>query len=192
VGLLVVALILGVLLLNATDGQPPGTTVSSGGPAPTAGAPAARAGTTTTSTTSTMPVHAAKDVKVVVANASDAKGAGQRVSDTLKTAGYNTLAPTNAAVSKDSFVYFTPGYEREAAAIAQALAFPPTTVKPLPTPAPVADLRTANILVILGSDQAPRFATAAATTTTAHAAAATTTTTAKKAAATTTSTTAKK
>jgi hypothetical protein len=193
VGLLVVALILGVFLLNATDNQPPGTTLSSGSAStPRAATPGHSSATIpTTSTTVVTPIHAPKDVKVVVANASPTNGAGQRASDALKTAGYNTLSPTNATSTKDSAVFYTPGYDREAAAVAQALGFAATAVKPMPSSPPVTDLRTASILVVVGSDMAAKFAGATTTTTAAHAAATTTapkspTTTAKTASTSTT------
>ena len=186
--LLALALIIGVVLLNATEADPPGTTVSTSGE-PTAedsgdgGGEAAEATTTTVAPTTTLPARAPKDVKVIVANASPVKGAAAGGRTALLAAQFNVLAPANAAAVPDSSVYFTAGYERDAAAVATALGLPPAAVKPLPSPAPF-DTKGANVVVVLGADAAPRFGTGATTTTAAAAAGATTTTTA--AAATTT------
>lgn len=183
--LLALALVIGVVLLNATDEEPPGTTVSSSSRQQGESAGGDGATTTTAAPTTTVaPLRAPKDVKVIVANASEVKGAAGRASEVLKTAGYNALAPTNATATPASAVYFTGGFDREAAALASALQLPGTAVKALPSPSPVPDLKTANVLVVLGADAASRFAatgtTAGATTTTAPAAAATTTTTVKR------------
>jgi hypothetical protein len=185
--LLAVALLLGIVLLNATDEQPPGANVAAG-PASSGGSATGNKPTTTTAApTTTLPAKQPKDVKAIVANASDTKGAASRASDQLKAAGYNVLAPANSTPRGDSAVYYAPGFDREAAAVATALGFPATAVKPLPTPSPVPDLKTANVLVVLGSDHAGRFGTpAGATTTTARAGGAATTTTARAGGTTTT------
>lgn len=190
VALLAVALLIGVLLLNKTDERPPGSDVAAG-PGPAAGSDdgngGGRSATTTTSTTTTVPARQPKDVKVIVANGSAVNKAGARASDALKPGGYNVLAPTNVAGQvAQSAVYYTQTFEREAAAVAAALGMPASVVKPVPTPAPF-DAKTANVLVLLGTDHASRFAAAAgSTTTTAAGGTAATTTTAKAAAATTT------
>jgi hypothetical protein len=183
--LLAVALVIGIVLLNATDSAPPGAQVTTKGSTPVKSSGGSSAKTTTTvAPTTTLPTHAPREVKAIVANASTVKGAGAKASDALKPPGYNVLAPANATATPESAVYFVPGYDRDAAAIAAALAFPPTAVKPMPNPPPLADSKGANVVVVLGADQAPRFASATATTTTAATKA--TTTTAKPAATTTT------
>jgi hypothetical protein len=193
--LLALALIIGVVLLNATDADPPGTTVSSKGATSTnddgdGGEGAAATTTSTVPPTTTLPAHAPKDVKTIVANASAVKGAAAGGRNALLAAQYNVLAPANSAAVAESSVYFTPGYDRDAAAIAAVLQLPGTTVKPMPAPAPF-DTKGANVAVVLGADAAPRFGTAGATTTTAAAAAGATTTTARPAAGATTTTTAR-
>ena len=182
--LLAIALVIGIVLLNAVDDQPPGTDLaaSSGGQSEGSGDEAA-ATTTTVPTTTTVAARPPAEVKVIVANASDVKGAAGTANDQLKAAGYNGLSPTNAAKVAESSVYFTAGYDKEAAAIAATLGLPATSIKPLPTPPPV-DPKTANVVVVLGADHAARFAAPAATTT-----APTTATTAKATTASTTTTT---
>ena len=70
----------------------------------------------------------------------------------------------------ESSVFFTAGFDREAAAVAAALGFPPESVKQLPTPPPL-DPKTANVVVVIGADTGSRFGEApaggATTTTTA-------------------------
>ena len=189
VALLAVALLIGIVLLNKTDERPPGSDVAAG-PRPAAGTGSGEdngdgRSATTTSTTTTTPLRQPKDVKVIVANGSDVKGAAGRATDQLKPPGYNVLAPTNVtpAVSA-STVYYTPGYERESIVVAAALGMPQSVVKLVPTPPPF-DAKTANVLVVLGTDHASRFAAAtssgssASTTTTARAAGSTTTTTSR-------------
>ena len=186
--LLAVALLIGVVLLNATDDDPPGSTLSSGrtaGSGDDGGGEGRRGSSATTTTlvatTTTAATRAPRDVKVIVANASDVKGAAGRATDVLKAAGYNALAPTNSPAVPASAVYFTGGYDREAAVVASALQLPGPSVRALPAPSPVADLKTANVLVILGGDAAPRFAgTTAGSTTTSAPAASTTTTTVRR------------
>jgi hypothetical protein len=185
VALLAVALLIGVLLLNKTDERPPGSDVAAG-PGPATGAESGEDGddrraTTTTSTTTTAAARQPKDVKVVVANGSEVKGAAGRASDQLKAAGYNVLAPTNVSPSvATSTAYYTPGYERETIAVAAALGMPQSVVKLVTSPPPF-DAKTANVLVVLGADHANRFAAAsggaAGSTTTARAGAAASTTT---------------
>src|SRR5687768_13996494 len=94
--LLAVALVLGIVLLNATDDQPPGTDVAVGSNGrETKGDDDKKPTGTTTSTTTTQPARAPAEVKVLVVNASDVKGAAKGASDKLKAAQYNALAPGN-------------------------------------------------------------------------------------------------
>jgi hypothetical protein len=52
-----------------------------------------------------------------------------------------------------STVYYADGYEAEAEAVAATLS-PQPPVAPMPDPAPVADLRGATVLVVVGPDLA--------------------------------------
>ncbi len=191
------ALLIGIVLLNATDADPPGSVVSARGDSDTrsgdGGASDASGGvdapTTTVAPTTTLPARAPKDVKVIVANASAVKGAATNAKKALDPAGYNNLAPSNAAAVAETSVYFVPGYDRDAAGVAAALGLAPTTVKPMPTPAPF-DTKGAQVAVVLGADMASKFAAApapgASTTTVAGGAAGATSTTAAAGATTTT------
>jgi LytR cell envelope-related transcriptional attenuator len=149
---LVVAVVIGVLLLNKVD-DPPARQVSTGG--------GDTAGTEETTTTvaepvpTTIPIRPPGEVKVLSANGTRVNGAAGRVRDSLKAMGYNVLSPLETKQPvQASAVYFAPGFDREAQAVAQALKLPPTTVAPLPAAGalPVSDLRGANVLAVVGPE----------------------------------------
>jgi hypothetical protein len=169
--LLALALLIGVVLLNATDADPPGATVSARGDSDTrsgdggasdASGETATSTTAATTTTTATPAHAPKDVKVIVANASAVKGAAGNAKKVLDPAGFNVLSPANATPVPTTNVYFTAGYERDAAAVATVLTLPGTAVKALPAPAPF-DTKGANVADVIGADQASKFAAAPTT-----------------------------
>lgn len=150
--LVAVAFLLGLFLLNRIDEPVPGEQVETTSSDDT---------TTTTSaaaqqpTTSTTPLRQPKDVRVLTANGTSTKGAGGRIKDRVMAAGYNALAATDTKTAATaSAVYFTAGFEREAAALAQTLGLQPAAVQAMPNPPPVADLKAANILVVVGPDLA--------------------------------------
>jgi len=101
----------------------------------------------------TVPAPAPADVVVVVANGSGVAGLAGRTSDELAALGYQVLEPTNVDPgATTSSVYYVEGSEPAAAAVATALKLPATSVKALPTPAPVASIGEAVVLVVLGAD----------------------------------------
>ncbi len=161
--LLIVAVVLGVLLLNAADDTP--TRVGAGRDDDDS-----EDGTATTTTTQPVPTTAAvrppREVRVLSANGTEVAGAARKVSDGLRNGGYNVLAPTEARAAETSAVYFTPTFEREAQMLAQALQLPPTAVQPLPNPPPVSDTRGANVLVVVGPDLARKASQRSTTTNT--------------------------
>jgi hypothetical protein len=99
----------------------------------------------------TLPVNAS--VALLVANGAEKAGIAGRVGTILQTKGYSgVLSPaTNAtAVSSTSAVYFTAGNDRLAGLVGKDLKIAAVTAMP-PT-APVKELRSAGILVVLGTD----------------------------------------
>src|SRR5690606_9519859 len=101
-------------------------------------------------------------------------GAAGKYTDAVGTAGYQMLEPGDAPTKIPATqVFFTPGFEADAAAVALA-AGAPATVTPaaLPTPPP-GEVGAANVVLVVGADIAnltPTTATTAAaedTTTTA-------------------------
>ena len=171
--LLVIAVVLGIVLLQAAD---KGTSSQRGLTGTHAAAP-----TTTVPTPTTVATRAPADVKVLAVNGTTTSGLGLRVSDKLRTAGYNVLAPTDARRKPvaSSSVYFTVGYQTDATAMAQLLGLQPTAVEPMPPTPPVTDTRGATVLVLAGQDLARALPVPATTTTVRRAATGSTTTTAR-------------
>lgn len=103
---------------------------------------------------STVPeAPAPADITVVVANGSGVSGLAGRVSATLETAGYATLAPTDAlADASVSRVFYIANSQPAAALVAETLGLPASAVVPLAAPSPVADIGTAQVVVVLGAD----------------------------------------
>jgi hypothetical protein len=157
VALIVAAVLLGVILLQATDGTDLDTAASDdteddGGSAidedsdSTVDLP-------TTDTTLPAPRDPA-EVTVLVANGAGIGGLASRIGETLNGANYVTAEPTNTrAPANESVVYYTPGYESDAAAVAALLSPTPRT-EALPDPPPVENVGTANVLVVAAADLA--------------------------------------
>ena len=112
-------------------------------------------------------------VKVFSANASGTKSGARQVADALEAKGFVGVQVGNAPSAVTSAVYFTPGAEAQAALVAVSLGLDASVVQPMPSPAPVADLKGATVLVVIGTDG--KLASPAATTTTTAAAETTTT-----------------
>ena len=156
IALIVAAVLLGVILLRATDSPEPfanidteasddggeGTTVTTDPTAPT------------TTPTTVTPAHNPAEVTVLVANGAGIPGLASRISEQLNGSNYVVADPTDTkAPADESAVFFTPGYEADAAAIA-ALLSPPPKVAPLPDPPPVDDMESAHVLVVAAADLA--------------------------------------
>ena len=156
--LLAVAVILGIVLLHKFDSG----TVATGGQIATA-TTVARQTTTTRKvglttvppvTTTTVKARAKADVKVVVANGAGVKGLGATTTNTLKNAGYATLAATDATANVDkTSIQFADTYDAEAREVAATLGLPATVaVKLSSPPVAAADIGDAKVIVILGTD----------------------------------------
>jgi hypothetical protein len=182
--LVALALIIGIVLLRRVGGAggSPTAAVATGTTSTTAKSSGGKTPTTTPSvtTTTTTPARPASAVKVLVANGSSVRGLAGLTATKLHTAGYNTLAVVNATQQVTaSLVYFQPGYQKEAAAVAATLGVAPTAVQPTPSPPPVTNLSTANVLVVAGPDLASAASTSTTTRTGTATTAKATTTTAK-------------
>jgi hypothetical protein len=154
--LIVVGVIVAVLLLRSTDSAEPfrsttGTTTASGGGGQTTNTTAAQGGATTT--TAPAKAHDPATVTVLVANGSGVKGAAAKIATTLKGSNYITATPGNTAAVNASVVYFAPGYELDAKAVAALLKPTPGTAA-LPNPPPVTDLAGSQVLVVIAADLA--------------------------------------
>jgi hypothetical protein len=92
------------------------------------------------------------EVGVTVANGARVQGAANRRASELTELGYRIAQATNTTARvEESRVYFTEGYEAEARALAEALE-PSPPVEPMPPELPVADLGDANVLLVIGTD----------------------------------------
>ena len=159
IALIVAAVLLGVILLRATDGPEPFSGVSASesddddgdGSTVTTTDP----GTVTTASTAAPAVaHNPAEVTVLVANGAGIDGLASRIADQLKAANYVLSEPGNTkAPADESTVFYTAGYEADAAAVAALLSPPPKTAL-LPDPPPVDDMKGAQVLVVAAADLA--------------------------------------
>jgi hypothetical protein len=134
---------------------------------------------TTTTTAAPPSTVAPASVKVVAANGSGTSGLAKKTTEAVGASGYtNTVATDASADATASAVYFAPGFEENAKAIAASLGLPASSVQAMPA-SPVAKDQPADagVVILLGSD-APPLIDAAGSTTTAPPAGQTTTTTA--------------
>lgn len=165
--LIIAAVLLGLVLLNATDGPEPfqtasGTAADGGDGADAGGGEDAAAedagggegGESPGTTETTVAVRPPAEVRVLVANGSGVRGAAAGLADRIAGFGYQIAEPANApAPVSASVIHFLPGFEREAQALAAQLT-PAPAVSVMPDPQPVPDLRSAQILVLQGPDLA--------------------------------------
>jgi hypothetical protein len=157
IALIVAAVLLGVILLQATDSPEPFAnvdaereTTDTGNDTPTS----VPTDDTVTTDTTVAPAHDPAEVTVLVANGANISGLASTISDQLKAANFVVAEPTNTkAPAAESAVFYTPGYEADAAAIAALLTPAPKTA-PLPDPPPVDDLAGAQVLVVAAADLA--------------------------------------
>ena len=108
----------------------------------------------TTTTTTLPPAHPGKQVHVAAHNGSKIPGSAGRVLTKLKTAGYATLPaePDVTPAVATSAVYFRPGFDADAVAIAAAIGLSPASVMALPAPPPVSAPTAAEIVIVIGND----------------------------------------
>jgi hypothetical protein len=162
--LLALAVVLGTVLLQATDENDPFSRVSTR-------AERDEVPVTTTITTLPQPTTTllpARKITILTVNGTIAKGLAGQVRDQLVTLGYSTLPPTDTAkkpVAK-SGIYYNPDFENEARAIAEALNFSPSSVQEAPPPPLKADRKGADVIVVVGEDQAEAINPDISTTTT--------------------------
>lgn len=159
--LLVLAVVLGVLMLQVGSRPPVDISASV---ATTTTTPGHHRSSTTTTTT-TIP-HAT--VKVQVANGTSAPTAAAFYTARLQTQNWSTLAPENTTTpySGTSIVYYASGQMSSAQVIASFLGMPPSSVQPLSSSVPVASTSGVDVLVVLGPDLADRTIGKAVGTTT--------------------------
>jgi hypothetical protein len=114
-------------------------------------------------TETTVAVRSPAEVTVIVLNGTSVSGAAGKYSTAIGSAGYQMLEAGDSSTKIPvTQVFFTAGFEREAAAVALA-AGAPATVTPaaLPTPPP-GEVGAANVVVVVGADLASLTPTTAA------------------------------
>ncbi len=161
--LAVVAVVAGFLILrNITDDGPGGgADGSSGEPVSSESVTTTTfdVGNTTTTTSTTIP-RTVEGATVVVANGNSIGGSAGRMSKTLDTAGYTTGSPVNAKSTLDATVVYFDASVTSAEAVARSVGIDLGCVEVLavPTPPPTESgtLGEANVLVVLGNDQADK------------------------------------
>jgi hypothetical protein len=149
VALVLVAVVLGVVVLRhhrsaASAARP--AVASRAAPSTTA---APRPGT------ASVPAIPPGRVRTLVANGTTVPRLAARIGAALHSRGFDVIGAVNTtSPASASAVYFAPGYADSAATVASDLGLAPSTVEPLTTPAPVANLEGADVLVVAGPDLA--------------------------------------
>jgi hypothetical protein len=141
-GLIGVAVLLGIVLLQFTDEGSDGATSQ-----PRDRPLSPSSSTTTTATGPRQPTG----VRVVVLNASGRARQAGPLSDRLAAVGYQMLPAGTIDRAPRSFVYFRPGFEPEARALAAATGLSPA-VRPLESAGPLPEVEGADCVVVIGSD----------------------------------------
>jgi hypothetical protein len=142
-GLIGVAVLLGIVLLQFTDEGSDGATSQP------RGRPLSPSSSSTT-TTATGPRQPAA-VRVVVLNASGRARQAGPLSDRLAAVGYQMLPAGTIDRAPRSVVYFRPGFEPEARALAAATGLSPA-VRPLESAGSLPEVEGADCVVVIGSD----------------------------------------
>lgn len=164
---LVVALALGVYLVDIGGPHTPASassrTSSSGshsGSHTPSGTPGTTTPTTQPATTTTSPggAHPSSTVKVLVANASQTNGIAAYYSSKLSAAGWGTLVPVTAAASEtSSTIYYATGDQADALAIAATLGVASSAVEAMAAGVvPVNTTGNAQVVVLAGDDLAAK------------------------------------
>ena len=151
-GVIAVAVLVGVLLLQIVDDGSTGPIGSAGD-----GTPAATTTTDkpspgkTTTTVAMAPAKSPDQVRVLVLNGGAAAGSAGTLSDLLKQKGYTNQEPANddTTTRSGNVVHCSEGLQREASALAVAVG-DGTPVEPFPDPAP-AHSDAADCVVIIGA-----------------------------------------
>jgi LytR cell envelope-related transcriptional attenuator len=181
-GIVLVAFLVGVIILVAVGTRPTvtsptssaqttvppaastTTTTHAAGSTTTTTKAAAAAGASSTTTTARSGHHhgatttttvAPHSVSVAVANATNTGGLAAHFSTVIGAGGWSMQTPVNATTSATtSTVYYAPGMQQPAAAIATAIGVKPAQVMPISTATPVESATGVDVVVVIGQDLA--------------------------------------
>jgi hypothetical protein len=147
--LVAIAVIIGVVLLQAIDDGNDGP-VGDGGPASTTTTTTptstGSSGQETTTTTKAAPLPPGQ-VTVRVLNGSGVAGAAGTLTNTLKAKGYKTLVASDASPRTGTVVYAKTGRTTECTTLSASV--PDSKVQAMPTPVPGG--QDADCIVVIGS-----------------------------------------
>jgi hypothetical protein len=145
--LLIVAVVLGILLLQVGSRPVVNPTAASATPPTVPKKPPPP--TTTTTTLARSSVH------VLVANGVGYGELATEFGDELQTEGWSVLPPVNATANVNaSNVYYAAGMEPNAAPVAAALGLKTSALLPLTSSVPVSSATGADVVVVIGPDLA--------------------------------------
>jgi hypothetical protein len=152
-GLIGLAVIIGIVLLNVVDDRNDGTVASEQTAATTTSVAASDTTSppSTEKTTGAVPAKKPAEVAVLVLNGGAAQGSAKKMADDLKLDGYtNTLPPSDWSGKEQSgnLVVCKAGLDKEATALAAAVG-DGTPVEAFPDPAPPGSQR-ADCVVVVG------------------------------------------
>jgi hypothetical protein len=137
--------------LEVTTTLGPGTTIDRDAPPPTT--------SPSQSTTITAPptTRAPSELTLIVSNGSGKSGVAGTFATQLRAKGYTVKDTANAAITATSNVFYVEaeGAQADAAALAEALGWPATSVAPMPSTPPVGgkSMDGVDLVVVVGSDQ---------------------------------------
>ena len=151
-GLVGLAVILGIVLLQVIDKGPAGSGSAPAGtnPATTTPTPtsAAAPGTSQPATTAKGNAKPRAEVRVVVFNAGSASGAAGNMTNKLRTLGYQLAPPANTNARRGTAVQCKPDFDKEAVQL-QGDVGAGTTVEPFANP-PLPETENVNCVVLVG------------------------------------------
>lgn len=142
-GLIGLAVIAGIVLLQVVDKGPSGGTPASKTPATTSAPGSSQPGTTVAGG-----ARPRSEVRVAVFNGSGAAGAAMTTTNKLRLLGYQVAQPADTASRTGTVVACRQGFDKEAAQL-QADLGAPATVEPFPASAP-SGAENVNCIVLLG------------------------------------------
>lgn len=137
VGLLVLFMVCVGLVLHSVNSLPVG------------GATNTTAVRTTTSTPSSTTIPRSQ-VLVQVANGTSQVGLARTFTTQLQPHGWDVLPPINGKVVSSSVVYYKPGFQWAATAVATSLNIPVSAVTPLGTATPCTNAQHDDVVLLLG------------------------------------------
>lgn len=173
--LLLVALVVGVVLLQNVDSGPSalpsGETAAASDTTLAVGSDTTVADGTPIASTTTLLQRAPNLVKVLIVNGSGKNRAAARVKSFLGSSGYDFVDPRDAKASNYADrVSYTPGFEAEATAIGALLGLAAESIGPLPAEQTVKtppDVPAFDVQIMVGQELATKYANQPLTATTA-------------------------